>query len=73
MKTLLKYIPIIANIFGFLIIIIALLNSKKKKENNKKIGNDDFVSERDKVVQSKNTIILIIGVSLILIALLIKL
>ena len=72
MENILKYLPKVANFFGFLIIILALLRSKKRKETKEKPINDNLVSKRNKLVESKNTIILIIGVSFILIMLLIK-
>ena len=53
MENILKYLPKVANFFGFLIIILALLRSKKRKETKEKPINDNLVSKRNKLVESK--------------------
>jgi len=75
MQNVFKYIFLISLIIfviGFMMTGIALLRINKMGKEHKKVSNDEFLLENEKLIQKKNIVILITGLTLIMISLLIN-
>ena len=70
MQNMFKYIWLISFIIGFMMTGIAILRINKMGKKHKKVSNDEFLLENEKLIQKKNIVILITGLTLIMIFLL---
>ena len=72
MQDVFKYIFLISEVLGFVMVCIALIGFNKLGKEHKKVSNDDLLLENEKLIQSKNIRIFIIGFLIIAISTLIS-
>lgn len=65
-------ISLIIFVLGFIMSGTALLRINKMGKEHKKVSNDEFLLENEKLIQKKNIVILIMGLTLTMISLLIN-
>ncbi|MBU3217433.1 hypothetical protein LL033_05025 [Clostridium estertheticum] len=68
MQNVFKYIWLISFVLGFMMTGIALLLIKKMGIEHNKVSNDDFLLENEKLIQKKNIVILITGLTFMMIS-----